>query len=193
MFLDVWYIRTGAVPNPVLRMEILVMRMSEQFAGNYFKASDLPQPKVLTIQAVTQEKMPEGDTKPVMRFVGEQQMLVLNKTNAFCCVEMFGDETAAWQGRQVELYATTTSFSGRMVPCIRVRTAPQMQHTAAQPVYQPAPVMQQPVPQVAPQQVQPVYQYVQTAPVPQPQQFVQPQPAQQPPMQAPPFDYPADA
>lgn len=92
------------------------MKMSEQFAGNYFKAADLPQPRVLTIQAVTQEKMPEGDAKPVMRFVGEQQQLVLNKTNAFCCVEMFGDETAAWAGQQVELYATTKHQDGKQPP-----------------------------------------------------------------------------
>ncbi len=146
------------------------MRISEQFAGNYFKAADLPQPRVLTIQAVTQTKMPEGDTKPVMQFLSEQQQLVLNKTNAFACVELFGDESTAWHNRQVELYATTTNFSGRMVPCIRVR-APQ-QHAS-----------QSPVPQPVPQATQP----------PVPQATGQPAAMQQPPMQAPAADYPVDA
>lgn len=127
------------------------MKISEQFAGNYFKAADLPQPRVLTIQAVTEETMPEGEAKPVMRFVDQQQQLVLNKTNAFICVDMFGDESTAWHGQLVELYASTTAFNGRMVPCIRVR-APQ-----------------------------------QAAPAPPTQ------PAQQPPMQAPPGDFPVDA
>jgi hypothetical protein len=101
------------------------MKISEQFAGSYFKAQDLPRPRVLTIQDCTQAKMPEGETKPALRFVGEQQQLILNKTNAFCLAEWFGDDTNGWNGRQIELYATTTSFGGRMVPAIRVRLPQQ--------------------------------------------------------------------
>jgi hypothetical protein len=119
------------------------MLISEQFAGTYFKAADLPVPRAMTIQTVTQETMPEGDSKPVMRFVGERQQLVLNKTNAFTCVELFGDESAAWQGQLVELYATTTSFSGHMVPCIRVR-APQQPQAAPAPQPAQQPPMQAP-------------------------------------------------
>ncbi|QEF98800.1 hypothetical protein Mal15_28560 [Stieleria maiorica] len=153
------------------------MKMSEQFAGAYLKAADLPHPRVLTIQSVTQTTMPEGDNKPVMRFVGEQQQLVLNKTNAFTCVELFGDETTAWHGQPIELYATTTNFSGRMVPCIRVR-APQQAAAASSVVPPPSPA----APQGAP------------LPVPQPTPTaVQPQPMQQPPIQAPAADYPVDA
>lgn len=149
------------------------MRISEQFAGNYFKAADLPQPRVLTIQAVELAALPEGETKPAVQFVGEQQQLMLNKTNAFVLAEMFGDDSDAWKGRPVELYATTTTFSGRTVPCIRVRP-PQ----PSQPVLQPAP---QPAPVPA------------TGAAPQPPQHVELQQSPQPPMQAPPADYPVDA
>jgi hypothetical protein len=148
------------------------MKISEQFAGSYFKAQDLPQPRVLTIQDCTQAKMPEGETKPALRFVGESQQLILNKTNAFCLAEWFGDDTNGWNGRQIELHATTTSFGGRMVPAIRVRLPQQQyQQPVQQRPYQPAPVPMQP------QYQQPVAQPAPQRPaVPQPA----PQPAQQP-------------
>lgn len=164
------------------------MKISEQFLGSYLKAADLAQPKTFTIKTVSLEKMPEGDTKPCLSFVGESQKLVLNKTNSFVAAELFGDETGAWIGRQIELYATTTSFSGRMVPCVRLRAAQQF----AQP-----PVAQQPAPQYA----QPVQQYAQppVAYQPAPPAPVQPviatqQPVQAaPPPPAPAVDYPMDA
>lgn len=103
------------------------MRISEEFSGSFLKASDLPQPKVFTISGCEKAKLPEGDTKPALRFSGCSQQLVLNKTNAVCLAEWFGDSTEQWTGRQVELYATQTHFGGRMVPCIRVRLPQQPQ------------------------------------------------------------------
>lgn len=140
------------------------MKVSQEFSGNFLKAADLHQPRVLTIQAVTKETVGESEQKLVARFAGEPQGLVLNKTNALTIAQWYGDDTAGWPGRQVELYATQTNFGGRMVPCIRVR---QPQQQAA--VQQAAP--QLPVPQSVPQQVAQ-------------QQPVQPQP----PFQAPPVD-----
>ena len=99
------------------------MKISQTFAGNYLKASDIPKPTALQITAVQMVKMPEGDEKPAVVFTTGQQ-LVLNKTNATILADLWGDETAAWHGQMVELYSTTTSYSGRMVPCIQVR-APQ--------------------------------------------------------------------
>lgn len=125
------------------------MKISEAFAGNYLKAADLPAPKVFTMQTVTQETLGEDkETKPFIKFHGEQRGLVLNKVNALEIVGMYGDETSNWPGHQVELYATQTFFSGRQVPCIRVR------RPAPQPVPTVAPVLQQ--------------QCVHTPPVPQP-------------------------
>lgn len=140
------------------------MKISEQFAGSYLKAQDLPQPEVLTIQDCSQAKMPEGDTKPALRFVGEQQQLVLNKTNAYSLAEWFGDDTNAWNGRAVELYSTTTSFGGRMVPAIRVRLPQQPQYQ------QPTAPQQQPM-----QYAQPAPQQQPLAPMPQYQPAREPQ------------------
>lgn len=48
--------------------------------------------------------------------------LVLNKTNAVQIAATLGTpEVTAWKGRQVTLYATTTTYQGRTVACIRVR------------------------------------------------------------------------
>ena len=162
------------------------MKISEQFAGSYLKASDLPQPKVFTIAGCEHATMPDGTTKPALRFAGETQQLVLNKTNSFCLMEWFGDDTNGWLNRQVELYSTTTSFSGRMVPAIRLRQAPQWQQQPLAPQVPQPPVQQAPQPQYiqhpAPQPQVPVQQYA------APQQFVQqqqvPQQMQQVPTQA---------
>lgn len=167
------------------------MKISEQFSGSYLKASDLPTPKVFTIAGCGQATMPDGSVKPALQFAGETQSLVLNKTNAFCLAEWFGDNTDGWLNQQVELYSTTTSFSGRMVPAIRVRQAPQWQPPAQQQAQVQQQFVQQPVPQQAPPQ-----QFVQQ-PVPQmqpvPQQMQPVQQAPQPPQAAPAADYPVDA
>jgi hypothetical protein len=138
------------------------MRISEAFSGNYLKAVDLPQPRTFVIQSVTMETIgEERSSKPVIRFHGEQRGLVLNKVNSLEVASWYGDDTTGWIGQPVELFATTTFFSGRQVPCIRVR--------------RPAVQYQQPV-QQAPQlytQAQAQYQLQQPA-QPQPVQLQQP-------------------
>ena len=148
------------------------MKISEAFAGNYLKAADLPQPRLLTMQTVTQETLgDQKELKLVVRFHGEQRGLVLNKVNALEISAWYGDDSDRWTGQPVELFATTTFFSGRQVPCIRVRRPAQQ--------YQAAP------------QVHPAH-YQAAAPVPQPVPYAVAAPAQQAaPVQAP--DVPFDA
>ena len=139
------------------------MRISEAFSGSYLKAADLPQPRIFTIQTVIMETIgEEKQSKPVIRFHGEQRGLVCNKVNGLELASWFGDDTQGWIGQPVELFSTTTFFSGRQTPCIRVRR-PAVQ--PQQPQYQPPVQYQQPQQQL----VQP--------PVQQPQ-FQQPQPVQ---------------
>jgi hypothetical protein len=135
------------------------MKISEAFSGNYLKAADLPQPRVLVVQSITLETIGEDrTTKPVLRFIGEQRGLVLNKSNGMAIGEWYGDDTQGWIGQPVEVFSTTTFFSGRQVPCIRVRR-PAVQ-------YQPQPVQQAPQLLVQPVHQQSVQQ--------QPQQLQQP-------------------
>ena len=97
------------------------MKISQYFAGAYFSASDVPCPRTLVIREVKHETMRDGEAKLVMSFFKESQSLVLNKTNAFTCIDHFGDDAASWGGKLVELYSTKTDFGGRLVPCIRLR------------------------------------------------------------------------
>jgi hypothetical protein len=140
------------------------MKISEAFSGSYLKAADLPQPRVFTIAGVGMETIgEERSSKAVIRFHGEQRGLVLNKVNSLELSGWLGDETQAWTGQPVELFSTTTFFSGRQVPCIRVRR-PAVQ--PQQPQYQPPVQYQQPQQQLVQPQVQ------------QPQYQQQPQPVQ---------------
>jgi hypothetical protein len=139
------------------------MKISEAFSGNYLKASDLPQPRVLIVQSITMETIgEERSTKPVLRFIGEQRGLVLNKVNGLEIASWYGDDTQAWIGQTVELFSTTTFFSGRQTPCIRVRR-PAVQYP--QPVQQAPQLLVQPV-QQQPQLQQPQQQPGQTVNVP---------------------------
>ena len=63
--------------------------------------------------------------KPLVYFKGkggtETKPLALNKTNGKLIAGMYGPDTTAWVGKKITIYATTTSFGGDTVECIRVR------------------------------------------------------------------------
>ena len=100
------------------------MRISSAFPSKYLKASDIPDGreahvKIDTVQMESMETT--GDEKPVVYFVDKEKGLVLNKTNADAISVAYGDDTEQWHGMPIILFATTTSFGGRTVPCLRVR------------------------------------------------------------------------
>ena len=110
------------------------MKISQAFAGSYLKAADVPTPVVLTVQSVVMEQIgEERSSKPVVRFHGESRGLVLNKVNGLEVSSWYGDDTSTWIGQPIEVYATTTFFGGKTVPCLRVRRPAT-----------PVPVLQQP-------------------------------------------------
>jgi len=95
--------------------------MSEAFPSNWLRAADLTGHSVkVTIAGGALEDIGDGE-KPVISFLDKQKGLVLNKTNANMIVEYYGDETAGWIGKEIELYPTKVSFQGKLVDCIRVR------------------------------------------------------------------------
>lgn len=47
--------------------------------------------------------------------------LLLNKTNAKTIAQLYGNNPAAWVGKTITLFATTTSFGSETKDCIRVR------------------------------------------------------------------------
>ena len=97
-------------------------RVSEEFGGSFLKAADLQGKTVpCQIASVSKEEFQSGDLKWVVRFVGKEKRLVLNKTNAELIGIMHGDEMDNWTGKTIKLYPTKTNMAGQTVDCIRVK------------------------------------------------------------------------
>ena len=108
------------------------MKISDAFPSKYLKADDLGSQRItLTVMAVTMEDIGDKEFKLVMRFMGKDKGMVLNKTNATICGTVWGDETDAWQGKQLELYAQPVMFNGRQVMGLAV--APLLQQRQVEP------------------------------------------------------------
>lgn len=59
--------------------------------------------------------------KPMVKFVGKDKKLALNKTNGKTIAQLYGKDTDNWAGKWITIYPTTTDFGGETVDCIRVR------------------------------------------------------------------------
>ena len=93
------------------------MKISNAFPSKYLKSEDLEMGKQykvtidrVLVEDVGQENSPEH--KPVVYFVGGKKGMVLNKTNALTLATLFGDETDSWQGREIYLFVTMTTYMG---------------------------------------------------------------------------------
>lgn len=129
------------------------MDINSLFPASFLKAADLQgQPRTATIDSCAPEQIGDTETKPVLRFVGIQKGLVLNRTNAAVIAAAYGPETDHWRGRQITLFSMPVNYQGRMVDGIRVQAAPQQ---PAPPAQQPAPA---PQPSMTPQQASTAWQ-----------------------------------
>ena len=102
------------------------MDINAAFPSKYMKASDLQgKARNVVISTVTMEVVDTRtqEQKPCVYFQDKQKGLVLNVTNGNAIQDAYGPETAAWAGKPIQLYPTTTEFSGKTVACIRVRVA----------------------------------------------------------------------
>jgi hypothetical protein len=117
------------------------MRMSEMFPGKWLKKEDVPTPVVGTITRVTREEVNADnggkELKVVMAFAESNlKPMILNIGNATAVTEMYGDDSANWIGKRVEIYTDpNVMFGGKRIGGLRLR-APSSQGAA--PV-QPAP------------------------------------------------------
>lgn len=101
------------------------MNVDQLFPGRYLKAADLPDGKDVSVRmaGVQMELMEQSrEEKPVLRFVGKDRGLVLNRTNADSIAAIYGDDIAEWTDQPINLYVTTTAFGGKSVPCIRIKS-----------------------------------------------------------------------
>jgi hypothetical protein len=84
----------------------------------------------------------DDDKKPVLYFtksnvtVVKTKGLVLNKTNSKVIATAYGDDSKAWQGKEIILFMALVDFRGDQVEAIRVRV-PKPQAAPAKP--QPTP------------------------------------------------------
>ena len=98
-----------------------MVSVNDSYAGDHLKCADLKGREVtLTIASAALEKVGD-DIKIVARFQGTDRDLVLNKTNAGCIAEMYGDESDLWTGKKITLLPTQTEYQGKIVPAIRVK------------------------------------------------------------------------
>ena len=101
------------------------MKISAAFPSNWLKAEDLGgQPRIVTVRACVMEELGQGrdkDKKPVLYFEKGPKGFVLNVTNANTIKKAYGDDTANWIGKPIEIYPTQVEFKGDMVDAIRIR------------------------------------------------------------------------
>ncbi len=103
------------------------MKRSDVFSGKYLKAEDLSGHTVtVTIECTNMEDINNQQTgkteqKAVVYFRGKEKGLVLNQINWTSIEDQYGDETDGWPGRQITLFATTTPFGNKIVPCLRIK------------------------------------------------------------------------
>ena len=125
------------------------MKISEIYSSKYLKAGDLGgKERAVKISGCFNEELGQGNdkkTKPVLYFEGRKKGLVCNKTNAVVIAESYGDDTEAWVGRDIVIFALPVDFQGKTVEGIRVRVP-----ATPQPTVQHAPVAPAPVPDAAP-------------------------------------------
>jgi hypothetical protein len=97
------------------------MKISERFAGKFFKASDLDREGTTLEIFGVEDVAIRGEDKVILHFVDEDRMFPVNKTNALSAAEFLGDDTDEWTGKEVTLYRSNTTYQGKPVACVRLR------------------------------------------------------------------------
>jgi hypothetical protein len=105
------------------------MNITDLFPNNYLRPEDLSGDTPFTIKGVEcrelRERSGENTQKAVVGFKESDKGLPLNKTNAVSIASLYGEETEAWTGKLIMLYATPVSTPEGIRDGIRVRdTAP---------------------------------------------------------------------
>jgi hypothetical protein len=127
------------VASPLVHLtseQIIMVTRAEAFPSKYLKAADLPEGgKLFRIAKLEIHKIgPDQEEKYVLFFKGEPRQLVVNLTNWDAIAAFLDAESDNWVGKEVVLFATTTTFGSKTVDCIRVRRPrPQAVQTTVPP------------------------------------------------------------
>ncbi len=71
--------------------------------------------------------------KPMIKFVGKDKKLAVNKTNGKTIAKLYGKDTDDWAGKWITIYPTTTEFGGETMDCIRVKPIEPRARTSGAP------------------------------------------------------------
>lgn len=104
------------------------LTFQDAFPGRFLTAGHFDGRKVtLTISDVYLDaELDKKKPKLVAKFAGKTLELVVNKSNAYCIKEMFGNKLTDWVGRKITFFPTTTMFGEDVVECIRVWGSPDI-------------------------------------------------------------------
>ncbi len=103
-----------------------MVSVNDAYAGNHLNCESLKGKDVKLIIASTDlEEFTDQNgvrkKKIVVFFRGTDKDLVLNKTNATCIAQMYGDQTEAWVGKTITLWPSQAEMGGKTLPAIRIR------------------------------------------------------------------------
>ena len=59
--------------------------------------------------------------KPIIKFVGRDKTLALNKTNGKTIAKLYGKDGTKWAGKWIALFVSTVDYDGETRDCIRIR------------------------------------------------------------------------
>ncbi|MEO2049631.1 MAG: hypothetical protein ABGX16_23990, partial [Pirellulales bacterium] len=97
------------------------MDVSSFLSGNYLTHLDLPLPLQAWTISKADQQLVGTDQKVCVTFAEYPAKAIgLNKTNLRRIVELYGLDGTAWTGKQLQVYRSTTTYSGKVMQCVRV-------------------------------------------------------------------------
>jgi hypothetical protein len=104
------------------------------YPGRFIKSGDVLKPTDVTIGAVHMDSL-RSDTgglkfKAILAFSHaptKAKEMVLNKTNGFCVLGMFGRDPRAWVGKRLTLQAANVQFGPKKTMGVRVIGSPDLE------------------------------------------------------------------
>jgi hypothetical protein len=137
--------RRPVAGEPSENMEEYMPRISDIYAGDYITAAQLQGRRVPAVisTAEAEEVGQDRAQKVVLRLRSPDgrawpRGLVLNKTNGLMLAAAYGDDTAAWIGQAIEVWAEPVQFQGKIVQGVKVAASLLRPQAAAIPLAGPA-------------------------------------------------------
>jgi hypothetical protein len=110
------------------------MKRNEAFPGKYLKQEDVDPPVLAIIDKAIRDEVSDGEskeTKTILFFSNEIKPMILNGENWDTIAALYGDESDAWTGKQIEVYRKAdVRFGNKITGGVRVRATNG--HSAAQ-------------------------------------------------------------